>query len=88
MELQGKKEKLSRLEDNRCHKSSGRQPSVSAAYNPLCRLREDSTGNAEASVAPFVAPSPNARRRRLAQVRDGNVSATLCRSLQMLLALR
>jgi hypothetical protein len=94
-ELQGKKEKLTRLEDKRHREASGRHHSVSAARDLLRRLREESARDAEAPAGPRAAaprgghaPSPDARRRRLAQATDGDGGAALCRSLPELLALR
>lgn len=85
-ELQGKKEKLSRLEEKRNNEAGSRHYSVSAAREMLRRLRENSSQNEDDSGVNGA--SPGQKRHQLEQSMELDGGEALCRSLPEFLQVR
>lgn len=85
-ELQGKKEKLFRLEEKRNNEASSRHHSVSAAREMLRRLRENSSQNED--DPSFERTSPDQKRCQLEQAMEIDGGEALCVGLPELLQLR
>jgi len=69
-ELQGKREKLSRLEDKRNSEANSRNHSVSLAREMLRRLREDSSKNGPTTAYSNL--STEEKRRELEQIMESS----------------
>lgn len=85
-ELQGKKEKLSRLEDKRASEANSRHRSASAARDMLRRLREDSSKNGDGAYAHLT--TEEKRRKLERSMEDADGGAELLKNLPGLVGMR
>eukprot|EP00578_Thalassiosira_sp_NH16_P000773 CAMPEP_0181139624 /NCGR_PEP_ID=MMETSP1071-20121207/34879_1 /TAXON_ID=35127 /ORGANISM="Thalassiosira sp., Strain NH16" /LENGTH=226 /DNA_ID=CAMNT_0023226539 /DNA_START=834 /DNA_END=1514 /DNA_ORIENTATION=+ len=85
-ELQGKKEKLSRLEDKRANEANSRHRSASAARDMQRRLREESSKNGDAAYAHLT--TEEKRRKLERSMEDADGGAELLNNLPGLVGMR